>query len=233
VIVLLAALEAGHIEFLAQQFPEIQCIFGGADGASWETAALIGPVLAHSVGDEGKVVARVRGTWTPGKFRITRSETIILEAEIDEHPSMRMVVDAYKRGVRKVTNAGLVRTSGAARYAGANACKTCHADAWKKWSASRHAHALAPVKRDGFQYDPECLTCHTTGYGATDGYLSEKKTPTLAFVGCESCHDRRSLHVASPTRGRPATEETCLKCHDAANSSKFNFQEYLSGIRHW
>jgi hypothetical protein len=64
------------------------------------------------------------------------------------------------------------------------------------------------------QYDPECIVCHTVGFGQQSGYVSEgdwakraaaakkagqKPPPNLRDVGCESCHGPSSLHVANPS----------------------------------
>jgi hypothetical protein len=101
------------------------------------------------------------------------------------------------------------------------------------------------------QYDPECLSCHVTGWEAqkffpwAGGYVSVEKTPELAGNGCENCHGPGSNHVAAEQQDVKASEadleryrsemrlslktdddrrhviDICLKCHDIDNSVNF------------
>jgi hypothetical protein len=97
--------------------------------------------------------------------------------------------------------AGLARP-GTPTYVGSDKCKRCHDDAYDKWKKTPHSHAyktLVDAKRPSLrQYDPECVVCHTVGFGYQGGFADEKKTPHLRDVGCESCHGPASLHVANP-----------------------------------
>src|SRR5207249_3148169 len=86
-------------------------------------------------------------------------------------------------------------------YVGSQACQNCHAAAFVKWTGTSHSTALNALekvaKRPSLrQYDPECVVCHTVGFGYNTGYESEKKTPQLMHVGCESCHGPGSGHRA-------------------------------------
>jgi hypothetical protein len=95
-----------------------------------------------------------------------------------------------------------LKKPGTPTYVGSAACKGCHKKAYKVWEKSAHAHAyktLVDARRpSNRQYDPECIVCHTVGFGYQGGYKDEKKTPLLKDVGCESCHGPGSLHVANP-----------------------------------
>jgi hypothetical protein len=146
-----------------------------------------------------------------------------------------------------------------ARYVGAEACKDCHKNAYAVWSSSRHSHAYEaliehgkPVARRerkgaapvliGRQYDPECVTCHTTGFNFHGGFLDAQKTPHLRGNGCENCHGPASLHVASPKeskyylplrlRAGQVEYDICRKCHDGDNDPHFNWDVYWPKIRH-
>ncbi len=144
----------------------------------------------------------------------------------------------------------------AARFVGAASCRECHREAFDVWSKSKHAHAyetLAKLKPPR-QYDPECLSCHVTGWNPQDfypyktGFLSLEKTPELVGNSCENCHGPAAAHVAAEKGNDPALrnrwrellhqdkqeaeEQSCRKCHDLDNSPEFNFEKYWADIEH-
>lgn len=88
-------------------------------------------------------------------------------------------------------------------YVGSDRCLGCHAGEFAKWKDSKHGHAYEGLevyaKRPGNrQFDPECIVCHTVGYGIKTGFESTEKTPGLKDVGCESCHGPGSGHMSAP-----------------------------------
>jgi Cytochrome c554 and c-prime len=89
------------------------------------------------------------------------------------------------------------------QYIGAQACAKCHAGEVKKWGETKHSHAYEALeklaKRPGLrQFDPECVSCHTTGFEYESGYVSAEKTKHLMNNGCENCHGPGSGHAAKP-----------------------------------
>lgn len=98
---------------------------------------------------------------------------------------------------------GLTSSSDAPAYVGSKACKSCHSDAYNSWKKTKLASALDSLKAGNalevkkkmgidptkdFSADPQCVKCHTTGYGEKGGFVSLSKTPDLAGIGCEVCH---------------------------------------------
>ncbi|NIM02343.1 MAG: hypothetical protein GTN89_16445 [Acidobacteria bacterium] len=88
-------------------------------------------------------------------------------------------------------------------YVGTKNCKKCHIKEWKSWAETKMAKTfdtLAPGAAaeakigagldpdKDYTTDPECLRCHTTGYGKEGGFVDLATTPDLAGVGCEMCH---------------------------------------------
>ena len=131
------------------------------------------------------------------------------------------------------------------KYVGSERCISCHPSAGKVWEHSDHSHAyktLAELAKrpSNREYDPECIVCHTVGFGYQTGFTSADATPKLKNVGCESCHGPGSLHtndyndpvqLALMNPWKPAKDETpdqktrrlrriddfCQKCHDTEN----------------
>jgi hypothetical protein len=136
-----------------------------------------------------------------------------------------------------------LKNSGPVKYAGTHACKRCHDHAYDVWKKSAHSHAYKtlvegkpgkPNRPTNRQYDPECIVCHTVGFGYESGYVNEAKTPKLQDVGCESCHGPGRLHVRNPrnkvwqmrinpwkylpaNQRKFAMDQMCQKCHDPEN----------------
>ena len=85
-------------------------------------------------------------------------------------------------------------------------------------------------------------------YPYQGGYASVDKTPDMAGNGCENCHGPGSAHVAAESGDKKTSdkeradlragmrvanaEETCIKCHDADNSLKFDFKTYWPKVAH-
>jgi hypothetical protein len=120
-------------------------------------------------------------------------------------------------------------------YIGVSKCKMCHNKVAKgaqftQWEESAHAKAFETLKSeqaaqiakekgiDGNAWEtPECLKCHTTGFG-TGGYevkdeafwnpaaddkagaKAVKKMKGLQYVGCEVCHGAGSKFKSSKTK---------------------------------
>ncbi len=156
-------------------------------------------------------------------------------------------------GVWRTSNAG---DSGHA-YVGSKKCKMCHLKEWKSWSQTKMALAfdhLKPGERSeakkaagldpGKDYtgDPQCLACHTTGYGKTGGFVSIEKTPDRAGVGCEMCHgpggtytknqymslknkEYKKAEIVAVGLVGTITDEQCAVCHNT--NSPFVGDDYV------
>ncbi len=158
--------------------------------------------------------------------------------------------------------ANVKATVNGAQYVGANACGRCHHDAFQRWQASPHPFAwkdlAAREKRDHWPATkhPDCVGCHTVGYGEKSGFVNAQKTPKLTSVGCEACHGPGSAHVAAmqpiqtqldakqePPRAEidaaiakskplKPTGKTCFRCHNFEQSPGFRFNEKWQVIQH-
>jgi Cytochrome c554 and c-prime len=144
-------------------------------------------------------------------------------------------------------------------FVGTERCTECHAAAEKVWKDTPHSHAyktLVDAKQpSNRQYDPECIVCHTVGFGYNSGFTTAEKTAKLKNVGCESCHGPGSMHSNNPNNAdlqlsmnpwrAPANEsvtdkarrirridDACQKCHDPENDVNWSFERNWPKIAH-
>ena len=96
-------------------------------------------------------------------------------------------------------DAAFFRVSGpAAQFTGASACAECHQSIHDSEVNTAHAGALQTLQQIGMGANPNCLPCHTVGFGLPTGYTNQTKTPDLAGVQCENCHGAAANHAANP-----------------------------------
>ena len=107
------------------------------------------------------------------------------------------------------------------------------------------AHAIDSLAKDprpDLIFDPECISCHATGFPYRSGWHSPSATPHLAGTQCESCHGPGSRHVSEPnspafrepmrSTGDRTRNDLCTKCHDHDNSPKYDLTRYWNRIEH-
>jgi hypothetical protein len=157
-----------------------------------------------------------------------------LELHYPESEIIRTYMSWYReRVITEEILAGMVEKLDApdgAPYIAQESCILCHEEAYRVWAESTHAHAYETLVKAEREYDPECLSCHTVGFGYKTGFRSVEETPALLDVGCESCHGPCSDHVA--TAGRAPTPLTidCTTCHNMEHSTEFLEEEYWPEI---
>ncbi|MSR31267.1 MAG: hypothetical protein EXR99_07160 [Gemmataceae bacterium] len=219
-------------------------------------------ILIIRIGMKGKYIG-VLGVYKnptvgqPYKFRYTiaqMAEDYLTPASAKKnHPVIDLMerygkelkADNYLSRNRQVRHPAQVAFAEASPvYVGSDKCKKCHESAFAVWKKSPHSHAyqtLVQAKEpSNRQFDPECIVCHTVGFGFQSGFTTLDKTPILTDVGCESCHGPASEHVKKATDERwykvlnpwkPQPSETakdkelrlgkidqfCQKCHDIDN----------------
>jgi len=108
-----------------------------------------------------------------------------------------------------------------ATYVGLEKCKSCHPSQFKDFEKRKFGKAWDVVVMRGKTKDPECLKCHTTGFGKPSGFVSEEQTPNLKFKQCEACHGPGSKHATNPSdkvekekmRNFIRENDVCIECH--------------------
>jgi hypothetical protein len=105
-----------------------------------------------------------------------------------------------------------------ATYVGMEKCKECHpehVESYYSWKYSKNFRVIKMRKKDD---DPNCVPCHTTGYGEPGGFVTVSETPDMVNKQCESCHGPASLHLKAPTKREhqetlSIPQNVCTVCH--------------------
>jgi 2',3'-cyclic-nucleotide 2'-phosphodiesterase (5'-nucleotidase family) len=117
-------------------------------------------------------------------------------------------------------------------YLGTETCKRCHQAEYESFMQTAHAQALTSLEHDFQDNNPECVSCHVTGWQQPGGYgLDATNRNKLKGVQCEACHGYGTAHTRGQAAAAPPAA-MCLKCHDAANSPQFDYQRYWEQIKH-
>jgi hypothetical protein len=101
------------------------------------------------------------------------------------------------------------------------------------WAFSGHKNAWNALVEREEAFNPECLECHATGFGEPGGFgeLTRFNLTRLGAVQCEACHGPLAGHPEDGTVvPREVTVDTCLTCHDEANSPEFDPDRYWNSV---
>jgi hypothetical protein len=249
-IVLLAFADEDRMKEIADRFYEIDTIVGGkVTQPTREPVRANRSVLVYMT-DKGKAVGRLDIERADAGEPAIKNDIHMLLDEVPDDPAMEEIVEAFDRellstglkakrddeeGLTLLTEA---RSGNANRYIGAESCRECHAKAVEIWETSAHAHAYETLATPEDRENADCLKCHTTGHGASDGFTNERLTAELAAVSCDACHGRGSHHVqfhqgeSVPEKSAKLLTNDCIGCHDQENSPEFEREAYWIKIIH-
>lgn len=137
-----------------------------------------------------------------------RYQRVPLDHRFEDSPEMKQLLVEYQKELETTTLAGLGLTGirhPEDSFAGSAACADCHTTATEIFQNTPHAHAtqtlvdLDPPRH----FDPECLSCHVTGWNPQEyfpyesGFVGLKQSPLMHDMGCENCHGPAAAHVAA------------------------------------
>jgi hypothetical protein len=244
-VVLLADLALPAVRDLSRDFPEIAVILFRGAGDS-HPPEMVNRTVVASVYGEARYVGDVTVRWRSPHERTAEGEAILLDDRFAPDPGVEEAAIAwYKAQVAGRTfdlsedAPGWDRIRWRApepdnRYVAPAACRKCHPRQYATWSRNRHARAMESLREVGYEWSPECVVCHTTGYAAADGYVSSEATPAMAQVGCDECHGRGALYVGNDHKGvaRSRGEAGCRKCHTPKRHPDFHFETDWGRISH-
>lgn len=270
--VLLVQATLDEAKELVKQFPifDVAAVAAGEDEPPRTAIAVEGvKTQIVTLGHKG-MYAAVLGYYGSAEPR-WRYQRVPLDSRFGDAPEMKQLMAAYQENLQALGLEGLgirpvvhSRTGKGdhdrGQFAGAASCAECHPTAHGIWSRTAHAHATDSLVSKSVpprQFDPECLSCHVTGWKPQEylpyesGFLSLETTPHLAGNSCENCHGPGAAHVAAEkARGaelnlslrnqlraelqltRATAKQTCEQCHDEDNSPEFDFDRYWPKVEH-
>lgn len=132
----------------------------------------------------------------------------------------------------------LGENGGNPKYVGAEACKSCHSQAYEVWTKSKHAHAHETLVNKAKHKDLECVSCHVVGFADPAGFpgVSEVNLGSshLKNVQCENCHGPRGEHIVNPAikAVHADPKEVCVTCHTPPHTTGFDFNARWQQIAH-
>ncbi len=178
-----------------------------------------------------------------GGGAITANRLIRLNAEVGQDTAFSGRLDRflYEESVREravALNKSLSRDEATGRvrerYLGMHVCERCHGDIMPRYLETAHFKALETLRGRGKETAPECLACHTTGYGRFSGYdpkAVQEGGPYLEGVQCEACHGPGTLHARDGSYAAVA-RASCKTCHTLRWSPKFDYITYWKRVSH-
>jgi hypothetical protein len=262
--VLLVSAPLEEAQLVARKFPQFDIVVAASDSdPPSPDAALIKGTKSRFIELSHKgmyvgVLAFFDDAKTPMRY-----QRVPLDGRFADSDDMRAMMTAYQDELRQAGLAGLeLRPSphpSGRTFVGSATCGECHTTAYDIWKKTPHSHATKPTLtalKPARQHDPECLSCHVTGwepqeyYPFKSGYLDLKKTPLMRANGCENCHGPGSKHVAAENGDIDADDEMlaklresmrltkanapdhCMRCHDLDNDPHFDFKLRWPDIEH-
>ena len=201
-----------------------------------------------------------------------RYQKVAISSQFKDSPRMLEQFAEYQERLKETGLEGLgvkeVPHATGRKFVGSETCGECHTTAFEIWESSPHVHATEDIiaannERGGIprHHDPECISCHATGWNARDyypyetGFISPETTEMLMGSGCENCHGPGKSHVDAEYGDVEVDNETllklrqqmvlpldrardrCLECHDLDNSPDFHvegaFDEYWEQVKHY
>jgi hypothetical protein len=250
-IVLLAFADETAMTDLARQFYELDIILGGNVRQPSQKLAKENRSLLVATTNESRAVGILQiVSRTPHPIGALKGEVHLVSDQIPQDENIAALATAYRDEIRRTKLA--VDDPASARddmvpgvqprntYAGTESCAACHPNASRVWLASSHARAFSTLTTLHADADPNCIGCHSVGFGTASGYrrAADASGPFIN-VGCESCHGPGAEHVKLRRAGgdvtahlRPVGAADCQKCHHGEFSRPFDYATFWPNIAH-
>ena len=194
-------------------------------------------------GDRGRVLGKIDVSWNSREgMRILGNEIILLSKSFREDT---FVVDKMKKffedevkrrkklKLREMVGRDEITGKIREKYLGMDMCARCHSDIYDNYILTMHFRAFSALSSEKDRKNPECLRCHTTGFGMFGGYDPEEEKfrgVNLRGVQCEACHGPGTMHRRDGSY-RKAALSSCRRCHTKKWSPDFDFETYWNRIK--
>ena len=273
-LVLLSHGTAEEAKSLAESFPPFRLILtaGGPDEASGKPI-VVKETWILETGTKGRSIGVV-GYYPQNQDQPFRFELVELDSQrFAGEDSMTVVMRNYQQRLQdeRISESDSLKIPHPSGWAfvGTETCGECHAKSYEHWKTTGHAKATETLlhgrgtEREWVprQFDPECLSCHVTGWEPQKmlrydtGYFSLEASKHLLGQQCENCHGPGSQHVeverafradavsvprievddlraALRLSVKTAEKTVCIQCHDAENSPGFKFEDAWEEVKH-
>lgn len=247
---------------------DLVVVAGGYGEPTYQPEAIEGSKTKMILtGNKGMYVGLV-GLYKDAEMRYAR---VPLDDSFGDAPAMRQLMAEYQFQLRDLglDNLGLkpIPHPSGEKFVGSETCGECHTTAFEIWEDSPHFGATESLVHPGERgdvprhFDPECISCHVTGWNAQNyypyesGYLDLDAHTHLHGNGCENCHGPGESHAAAENGEIEVTDEQraqlraamqlplekarekCMECHDLDNSPDFHeegaFDDYWAEVEHY
>lgn len=219
-LILLVHADPQEARQLARKFPQFKFVAttGGAEVPpkdSLEPIENTDSFLAEA-GHKGMYVTVIG--FFDNKDEPFKVQRVPLDHRFEDSSEMQQMLVNYQEELKGTGFDGLGITgvkNSVDQFVGSETCGECHTTAMEIFEETPHSHAtqsivtLTPPRH----FDPECLSCHVTGWEPQEyfpyesGFQSLELTPHLTANGCENCHGPGKAHVDAEMGDVEATEE--------------------------
>jgi 2',3'-cyclic-nucleotide 2'-phosphodiesterase (5'-nucleotidase family) len=237
-LIVLANTGVARAKEIAQQINGIDVIVCGHGADEIKSPYFINDVYIVKAGYDGVDVGKLTLSLDARNNIIDAQGTVIaLEKTIEEDSGILALIDDYHKSLKGhadelfdfVPKTPVFGGS----YVGSATCAACHASQTQQWNTTDHARAFSSLTAKNQDYNPECVSCHVTGFGYVGGFRRPDYTPEMADVQCEMCHGAGGDHAANPQPGfGQISPLACIHCHTSDKSPNFYYATYYPLVAH-
>jgi 2',3'-cyclic-nucleotide 2'-phosphodiesterase (5'-nucleotidase family) len=238
IIIVLVNTGVERAKEIAKELTGIDVIVCGHGTENIPSYYYINNVYVVKAGYEGTTIGKLSLSLDDRNRVIDASGTVIpLDKTIEEDSEILTLLDDYHKSLKdhadELFDVLPQAPSSGGSYVGSSTCAGCHASQAQQWNTTDHAGAFNSLVVNNQDYNPECVSCHVTGFGYIGGFLRPDHTPEMTGVQCEMCHGAGAEHAANPQPGfGQISPLACINCHTSDKSPNFDYVTYYTRVAH-